>query len=409
MSNFVKNSPYWSPEWVSEPLIYFSIAFAIAIILHRYLILLIKYLAHLSNMIYFLIKIVVFSAYINGWKYHSVRILTDVAAWSFLTLNILLLIGVDHPNPMKTAVVIDVFANAVFGGIIQLCDNYMFYNRYLCISLKTPQWKRVMIHSFIWLVLMLTWFPQYTFLPLGIDTNTPEFMEMQSNFTHLQSWAMLAFNMYFSYEFAVILYQRHNGNLVGASNIDGRVIVAIKSIIHCFVTGITGVLWLWYYFPATVAWEICILSCLHFLFNAKIEKVLLKLRSNSVGSQTRSKSEQDQSNKSSNNDTTATSSTLAAISSRIKNLITSAPKPGIFGRNSVAQSTAELVEQLEMLDAEAEMFLSKPFFTRVARVVADQDDGGDHAIPSTGDGGLSSQSGQQKYVQQGDLDVEEIV
>ena len=360
---------------------------------------------------------ILISAYINGWKYHSVRILTEVATWSFLCLNIFLLIGADRPTPLKTAVMIDVFANGVFGGIVQLCDNYMFFNRYLCISMKTPRWKHVLVHSFIWLVLMATWFPQYTFLPLVMNTNSPGFISMQYNFTQLQSWSLLAYNMYFSYEFAVILYQWYNGKLLGASNIDGRVIVAVKSIIHCFVTGITGVLWIWYYFPASESWEVCILFCMHFLFNAKIERTILGIKPKGVGSRSRSQSEVQQSHKSTL-DGVSLHSTLKTVGVTIKNFV-AGNKPGILGRNSVAQSTADLVEQLEQLDAEAEVFLSAPFFTRVARVVADDADhcGEDHAMAPTADGAVQDfESGSQStkparphVVPEGDLKVEEVV
>ena len=169
----------------------------------------------------------------------------------------------------------------------------MFYYRYLAVVGKIELWKIILIHSYIWIVLIGTWFYAYTIAPIWVNvhynTSDPSsFTQAYTALQHTQSWALVVYNIIFVLEFVRILYHWSIGkfNLVAnvtfdtSANIkitDPRIIISIKSLIHCFVTGFSGILWL-YYPWGTFAYQLTIVLSLHFLFNYKLEKKLMNLK-----------------------------------------------------------------------------------------------------------------------------------
>lgn len=248
--NWATNSLEFSSQQQNFPLLFFTIAFSSFVIVH--------------------------SGFINGTKFHGVRQLTEVAAWCTLGHQIFKIIACHDPTTLKSAILVDLFGTAILSGCAQLCDNYMFYYRFLaCKPNDVSKMKRYTIHCFIWLILIATWIPGLTILPIFYNTNTEQFWINQYPFISLQTWSLLAYNMYFSCEFGLILCSWNRGQLPGAIQgfADARIIISIKSIAHCLLSGSTCSLWLFYPWGST-AYSLSVLFSLHFLFNYKLEKYL---------------------------------------------------------------------------------------------------------------------------------------
>lgn len=222
-------------------------------------------------------SILAHSAIIN-WKrpLNNVRVLTDVAVLAYMVENIIIIcLSLNEPKVATTTVLADVFAFCMLGGLVQLCDNYTFYFRFRAVmSMKIPRWKSILIHLFIWFVLMFSWIPVYTLIPFFMDVNSVSFNKVNYNFILLQSWAGVAFNFYFSVEFVNILNEWRRGKYGNITWTDKKIMVSIKSLVHCCITGATGVLWLWYPAWGPIAYSWSILICLHFLFNWKVDRLV---------------------------------------------------------------------------------------------------------------------------------------
>lgn len=219
---------------------------------------------NLINMEYLIVTygIIVVSVFIichsyqmhNGHRYTSIRIQTELSALSALVASILFLIYKRHPTTFNSAVLVDFFANGFLNLVILLCDGYMFYYR-LCAVIKVPKWKSDLVHSYIWIFIVLPWFPAYNLVPIFIDTNDPSFLKAYYISSTIVSANIVLYNVCITLEFTQILLSIYAPGIARSTKIAvindvDRVelspplmkikIVAIKSIGHC-ITSCSGV------------------------------------------------------------------------------------------------------------------------------------------------------------------------
>ena len=185
--------------------------------------------------------------------YTSVRLQTEIGTFCQLCSSILLLVCARSTNPVKTAVMFNFFANGLLALGVLLCDCYMFYDR-LCVVVRIPRWKQVLVHSYIWILLVLPWFPAYSFIPIFYDTNDPTFTKSFYISTIAVSVAIVVYNFMITFEFTKILLSIYIPGIARSAKIAGKTdesdtsslplakikSVAIRSLGHC-LTSSSGV------------------------------------------------------------------------------------------------------------------------------------------------------------------------
>ena len=139
-----------------------------------------------------------------GSAYTSVRLQTEVATFCQLCASILSLVCFFSTNPVNTAVMYDFLANGIMVVMILLCDCYMFYDRLYAV-VKIPRWKQILVHSYVWILLVLPWFPAYSFLPLFYDMNTSASTRWHEIILSFVSVAIVVYNISITFEFTKIL------------------------------------------------------------------------------------------------------------------------------------------------------------------------------------------------------------
>jgi hypothetical protein len=238
------------------------------------------------------VLILMHSTLIN-WKtpWRDVRVRTDIAASFTLLSGIFLLSALATPTTTVWAVLIDFFYNGIFAIVIQLCDNYMFFNRYKAVA-KPSMFQSVLVHGFIWLVLVLPWAVTFTIVPFFYDTNTDFYTNVYYPYTnYLYSYGTLAFNVYFTVQFGLILRKLYRPIIAARSadeceeddriptsessiarSISRMKVISIKSLIHCVTSSVASVLYTESPDAGYPMYNIIIILGLHLLFNCKIEK-----------------------------------------------------------------------------------------------------------------------------------------
>jgi hypothetical protein len=218
--------------------------------------------------------ILLHSIYINwdkGLKYNFVRFSTDFSAAMAIFGAIMIFISLDRVNTTRSAICYDFFYNGVSIIGIQLCDNYIFFNRFLVVQ-KCPTWKRVVIHAYVIFLLIFTWLPAYTIYPFFFDVNSIEFLNVYLTILlPIEGWAVIAYNFYFTAEFTVLLYRIYSKSTVLTTSSKRAMIIAYKSIIHCFTSSLANLLYVYIPIYGVLLYCIIIVLGLHFLFNFKVE------------------------------------------------------------------------------------------------------------------------------------------
>lgn len=190
----------------------------------------------------------------NGSKYTSIRFQTEFGALSALLASILILICIDTPNQVNSAVMYDFFGNGLLNLTTLLCDSYMFYYR-LCAIIKLPKWKRIFFHCYIWAFIVLPWFPTYNIIPIFFDTNDDVYTRAYYISSTCVSAAIIVYNFIVTLEFTKILLSIYLPGVARSAKIAAInnspttempssllkiKVVAIKSIGHC-LTSCSGV------------------------------------------------------------------------------------------------------------------------------------------------------------------------
>jgi hypothetical protein len=128
------------------------------------------------------------------------------------------------------AVVLKQLIVGVFNFSIQLCDNYMFWFRFIAVKPKTPWYMKWLCHLYV-LTVLTPWVTAIFPMPLFLDVNTKSYSRINHALNELYAYGQIAYNTYFTIEFGQILYQLAYDPDCKYSKAAG--IIAFKSIIHC--------------------------------------------------------------------------------------------------------------------------------------------------------------------------------
>jgi len=203
-----------------------------------------------------------------------VRTASDCSLLSGAAMGLMMIMASIQPNPVKTTICCNVF-ESIFYAIIQVFDNYMFYNRLkACTKLRT--WAKICITSYIWLVLVLTWVPVYTFVPCFLDTNATHFQYVYEILLLIWGWGSVGYNLLFTILFIRIIFhsQLSLAELSGRSLAARHTAVKInrissRSIVHCITSCVVNVVATYGGQEGDLVFMTVTPLCMHFLFNYK--------------------------------------------------------------------------------------------------------------------------------------------
>jgi hypothetical protein len=89
-----------------------------------------------------------------------------------------------------------------------LCDVYMFYYRLLAVC-KVSVWRRIRINVYIWICLIVPWFPTYNIMPIFVDTNTDIYDLTLYYNVNIVSGLVVFYYFYITMEFSKILFNTY--------------------------------------------------------------------------------------------------------------------------------------------------------------------------------------------------------
>ena len=145
------------------------------------------------------LAILAHSYYLHRRKYDSVRICTDLGCLSTAFSGLCLYLSTRQTNATTSAAIfVTVYYVALGPLIVQLCDCYFFYSRLWIVRGSLPLWERIIIHSYIWIVLVGTWLPTDTVVPTFYDTNSDDYMAIYFILNSIYSVGSLLYNFYFT-------------------------------------------------------------------------------------------------------------------------------------------------------------------------------------------------------------------
>jgi hypothetical protein len=224
------------------------------------------------------VLVLIHSHAINKRNMNFVRYASDLSAFFSVIFSVMFLISAYRPNKTKTAIAWDLCAVGVSQVTIQLCDSYLFVNRYRAIR-KMHRFEQWFTHLYIFVVIALPYNLTSIFLPLFINTNDVRFDKLREKIRDAEIWGTIAYNIYFTLCFAGIGYSFIRKTNQQSNNLKW---IVIKSLCHCVTSSIANIL-LFYSNPDTyffdyAMYNMMIMFGIHFLFNFKIEHSSLMRR-----------------------------------------------------------------------------------------------------------------------------------
>ena len=182
------------------------------------------------------------SVFQHGRVYKAVRVCVDVAALSSLLLSALLLVAMNNPTPTKTAVVRDFLCYGLLQTVVLLCDNYMFYKSY-AVVVKVQNWKRNLIHGYVWVILILTWLPKWTVLPFFVTQTDPNYLDAYFYLDQISYYGNIGYNFYFTVQFIrVLMIITHNVSATSKRSNHRTIILIVRGLGHCVTSSFAALL-----------------------------------------------------------------------------------------------------------------------------------------------------------------------
>mmetsp|Transcript_26065 Transcript_26065/g.24906 ORF Transcript_26065/g.24906 Transcript_26065/m.24906 type:complete len:394 (+) Transcript_26065:206-1387(+) len=225
--------------------------------------------------------ILLHSAILHGKRYRgTIRMQTDVASIFTLLSSACYFIYYTYPNRGSFAIIQDLLISGLFQIPIQLCDRYMFLERLKAVT-RVNRNKNILVHTYIYLILVATWIPFYTLVPIFTDTEGDACYSAYFVLNSIYLAGILTYNFYFTLEFVLILRvhklfeKRENIYLSGRP----AKVIAVKSIGHATTSSLASILKYAYLFSNKnrnlniPIHNLIIILGLHIWFNISIESL----------------------------------------------------------------------------------------------------------------------------------------
>lgn len=225
--------------------------------------------------------ILLHSAILHGKRYRgTIRKQTDLASLFALLSSACYFIFFTRPNRDTHAIIINLLVSGVLQLPIQLCDRYMFLERLKAVT-RVNRNKNILVHTYIYLILVATWIPFYTLVPIFTDTSGDICFSAYFVLNSIYLAGVLAYNFYFTLEFVLILRVHKLFEKKDNIYLSGRPakVIAIKSIGHATTSSLASILKYVYLFSNgnknlnIPIHNLIIILGLHIWFNISIESM----------------------------------------------------------------------------------------------------------------------------------------
>lgn len=231
-------------ESVSYPLIYFSIAWGLALLGHSF--------------------------YINGWsRTRSIRFTSELCSLCCVFQGSLLLQCADQQCTLASKVIIyDLLAVALLSTTIQLCDNYITFERYQTICGRATRTHKIMLGIYVFIFLYLSWTPFHTVLPLAMNIREGRGKSAYDALQDLHFAAYIVFNITYTVPVVrqVVLQQRID--TVDIASWYLLVGMAVRTCLHTLFS-IVGIVLVTFVAPnGRIGQTVCVTAGIHFFINA---------------------------------------------------------------------------------------------------------------------------------------------
>ena len=138
---------------------------------------------------------------------------------------------INNPTQVNVAYMWDLTIYGILGYVVQMCDVYLTYSRYIMMA-PPSRWFAAFVHCYIFFVLVCTYLPFQTIVPIFTDTNAPYSVTVQFA---LLDWVYLpgyiAYDLFFMHQFVYQLYQFYFA--VKKVEVHPRLLIlAVKSSLH---------------------------------------------------------------------------------------------------------------------------------------------------------------------------------
>jgi len=219
--------------------------------------------------------ILIHSAIIHRKKFKAVRMAVDTSAVCGILIGIMCLISYNRPDPTKTAIMRDLIAFGFLQAIVQYCDTYMFYKSY-AVVVKVPAWKRYLIFSYIWFVVILTWFFKWNIVPFFSSPSNLIYIDAFFILDRISYYGIIVFNFLFTIGFVfelVKISDKAPNAKAGKDRTRTRLLIA-SAIGHCVTSSFASLYrtLITTDFATFPEWLFILIVGLHVWFNMKIEK-----------------------------------------------------------------------------------------------------------------------------------------
>jgi len=250
----------WDAKWVNQSLqmiatsnsdfkgiLYFMIIYSMAILFH--------------------------SAFINGRKFRVIRVVNDFAAVVSLIQAAAFLRCSSGCSLRESAYLLNVLANTICGGISQICDNYIVFNRYVAVAYSVTNTHKYIALIYLFLFGYVSWVPFFTIVPWFYDVNG---VFVYSLVVLLSIYGFFLSYVLYDLFYTLLIVRRLTGVTLRS--------LAIKSIIHNIIS-VCGAIAYSFWFPyGVLIYNIAVMTSIHFLFNWKIERAHWKyVKKQSIG------------------------------------------------------------------------------------------------------------------------------
>ena len=203
------------------------------------------------------------SFYIHQRKYNLVRVVTEAFALTVIVASFTLLLskcheryptflciwltttivqtsGLNHPSVLLTVFGYDLIVLGLMQMIQTILYLYLTYTRYAILYKNESKWKKWLVYFYIFFVLICTWLPFYTIVPLFVNTNTEPVLSISFFlYTCVYIPGVFFYDFYFTGTFVHALRQLQTEKVKD----ERLILMANKSIIHAVLGYVFGVLY----------------------------------------------------------------------------------------------------------------------------------------------------------------------
>ena len=249
-------------------------------------------IGNFTKLLYFAIAlsaaIIIHSWTIHKFKFRILRICTEVAAWSTILQCALYLYCTDMEatddyvgnscSARLSAYLMNAVGTGLASTLIQMCDNYVIFHRYVVITGDKSLVHRVLVGIFVLVFLYATFWPFITFLPWLINMNTP----FNTDLMNVYMYQYIFFPSYILYDvfytsFVIHkLYQLMHNSVSDSNRKSSFRILVIKTILHNLISISAAAIYSFYLFYGYIIFDILLVVSLHLCLNWKFENMFIR-------------------------------------------------------------------------------------------------------------------------------------